>query len=210
MAQKGLDDTIIRAPFSGYVSARPVAVGQFVGTNAKILTVLRITPIHLELQVPEANAPQMKLSVAVDATVPGYPGRVFEGRVAALNPAVDPSSRTFVVIVEFSNTDLALKPGMFATARIHLPGSSKGIFVPRAAVITDATTNSSQLFFVRDNRARVAVVQLGVQSDLDTEAAAGGMVQILSGINPGTLIATDHLKDLYDGMTVNTVPGKER
>ena len=212
IAQKGVEDTIIHAPFSGYVSARPIAVGQFVGTNAKIATVLRITPIRLELQVPEANAPQMKLADPVDATVPGYPKRVFEGRVAAINPAVDTSSRAITVIAEFPNADLALKPGMFATARIHLPGSTKGIFVPRAAVTTDPTTNSSQLFFVRDERARVAVVQLGVQSGLDTEAAAGGMVQILSGINAGSAIATDHLADLYDGMPVksNQVQGKER
>ncbi len=205
MAQKAVDDTFIRAPFPGYVSARPVAIGQFVGTNAKIATVLRITPIRLELGVPEVNAPQMKVSVPVEASVPGYPGRIFQGRVAAINPAVDASSRTFTVIAEFSNGDLALKPGMFATARILLPGSSKGIFVPKGAVITDATTNSSQLFFVRDNRARVAVVQLGVQSNLQAGPGSEGLVQILSGINSGTSVALDHLSDLYDGQTVKTV-----
>lgn len=204
MAQKALDDTLVRAPFAGYVSARPIAIGQFVGTNAKIATVLRITPIRLELGVPEVNAPQMKLSVPVEASVPGYPGRIFQGRVTAINPAVDASSRTFTVIAEFPNTDLALKPGMFATARIVLPGSTKGIFVPRTAVITDPTTNSSQVFFVRDGRARVAVVQLGVQSKLDAPSAVTGTVQILSGINPGTNVAMDHLSDLYDGMVVKT------
>ena len=55
----------------------------------------------------------------------------FEGNVTAINPAVDPNSRTFTVIAEFPNTDLALKPGMFATARILLPGDSMGLFVPQ-------------------------------------------------------------------------------
>ncbi|MEQ1946616.1 MAG: efflux RND transporter periplasmic adaptor subunit [Bryobacteraceae bacterium] len=196
LAKKALDDTLIRAPFTGYVSARPVAVGQYVGLANKIATVLRITPIKLELQVPEVNAPQMKIGGVVEAKVPGYPGREFTGRVTAVSPAIDPNSRTFNVIAEFANADLALKPGMFATARIVLPGSSTGMFVPRAAVITDATTNSSQVFFVRDGRARVAVVQLGPDD--------GGQVQILSGIAEGAIIATDHLQDLYDGLAVQT------
>ena len=105
-----------------------------------------------------------------------------------------PISRTFTVIAEFANADLALKPGMFATARIVLPGSSMGMFVPKKSVITDPTTNSSQLFFIRDGRARVAVVQLGPE---DREE-----VQILSGIAQDAIVAVDHLADLYDGESV--------
>ncbi|MEQ1885540.1 MAG: efflux RND transporter periplasmic adaptor subunit [Bryobacteraceae bacterium] len=196
LAKKALDDTLIRAPFDGYVSSRPVAVGQYVGLANKIATVLRITPIKLELQVPEVNAPQMKIGGVVQAKVPGYPGREFTGRVTAINPAIDTNSRTFNVIADFTNSDLALKPGMFATARIVLPGSNMGMFVPRKAVITDPTTNSSQVFFVRDGRARVAVVQLGPDD--------GDQVQILSGIAGDAIIATDHLQDLYDGLAVQT------
>jgi RND family efflux transporter MFP subunit len=194
LAKKALEDTLIRAPFAGYVSARPIASGQYVALTNKIATVLLITPIKLELQVPEVNAPQMKLNANVDASVPGYPGRVFRGRVTAINPAIETNSRTFTVVAEFANGDLALKPGMFATARILLPGSSMGIFVPRKAVSTDATTNSSQLFFIRDGKARVAVVQLGIVD--------GDLVQILSGLSADALVATDHLQDLYDSQTV--------
>ena len=199
IAEKALEDTIVRAPFAGYVSARPVAVGQFAGNNSKIATLLRITPIRLELQVQELNVPQMKVGATVEANVPGYPNRILNGRVAAINPAIDPSSRTFVVIAEFPNGDIALKPGMFGTARILLPGSSKGIFVPRTAVMADATTNSSKVFFVRDGHARVGVVQLGIQQD----GASNGEVQVLSGLAAGAMVATDHLADLYDGQPVN-------
>jgi len=194
MAKKALDDTVIRAPFAGYVSARPIANGQYVALTNKLATVLRIAPIKLELQVPEANATQIKVGVNVEAAVPGYPNRTFQGRVTAINPAVDPASRTVTVIAEFGNGDLALKPGMFATARILLPGSSMGIFVPQQAVITDAATNSSQLFFVRDGKARVAVVQLGERD--------GGQVRILSGVSEGMTVVLDHLKELYDGQSV--------
>ncbi len=194
MAQKALQDTLIRAPFDGYVSARPIAAGQYVALTNKIATVVRVTPIKLDLQVPESNAPQMKLGASVETSVPGYPDRKFIGRVTAINPAVDPNSRTFSVEAQFPNTDLALKPGMFATARILLAGSSQGIFVPAGAVLTDASTNSSQVFFVKDGKARVAVVQLGAKD--------GDMIQILSGLSPGATVAVDHLQDLYDGQSV--------
>ncbi len=194
MAQKALADTQIRAPFAGYVSARPVAAGEYVDTKSKIATIVRLTPIKLELQVAEANSPQVKVGLTVTANVAGYPNRDFQGRVVAINPAVDPNSRTFTVRAEFANADLALKPGMFATARIALPGSEQGIFVPREAILTDASTNSSQVFVIRDGKAHVAVVQLG--------EAEGGMVRILSGIGPDAVVATSHLQDLYDSQTV--------
>ncbi len=196
MARKALEDTLIRAPFAGYVSARPVAAGQYVALTNKIATVMRITPIRLELQVPESNSSQVKVGVGVEASVPGYPGRTFPGKVTAINPAVDPSSRTFTVVAEFGNGDLALKPGMFGTARILLPASTTGIFVPRQAVLTDATTNSSQVFFIRDGKARVAVVQLG--------AIDGDLIQILSGLSSNATVAVDHIKDLYDGESIET------
>jgi hypothetical protein len=89
---------------------------------------------------------------------------------------------------------------MFASARILLTGTSDGIFVPTSAILTDPTTNSSQLFFVRDGKARVAVVQLGAKD--------GDYTEILSGLARGAVVATDHLQDLYDGESVQTAPAR--
>jgi membrane fusion protein, multidrug efflux system len=197
IARKAVEDTIIKAPFAGYISARPVAVGQYVALTSKIATLVRVTPLKLDLQVQESNAPQLKLDAEVEASVPGYPGRTFRGNVTSINPTVDANSRTVTVEAKFANQDLALKPGMFATARILLNGSSMGIFLPRTSVVTDPSTNSSQVFFVRDGKARVAVVQLG--------AVDGNMVQILSGISSDFVVAANHLQDLYDGELVDAV-----
>jgi multidrug efflux pump subunit AcrA (membrane-fusion protein) len=194
MAEKTLADTEVRAPFAGYVSARAVTPGEYVSTSSKIATILRVTPIKLELQVPELYAQQMKKGLSVEANVTGYAGRLFDGKVTAINPAVDPNSRTFVVEATFANGDVALRPGMFATARIVLPGSTQGIFIPANSLITDATTNSSQVFLVRDGKARLAVVQVGERD--------GDQVRILTGIPADAVVATDHLQDLYDGQNV--------
>jgi membrane fusion protein (multidrug efflux system) len=176
-----------------------VAAGQYVALTSKIATLVRVTPLKLDLQVQESNAPQLQLNAEVEASVPGYPGRTFQGSVTSINPTVDSNSRTVLVEAKFANQDLALKPGMFATARILLHGSSMGIFLPRASVLTDPSTNSSQVFFVRDGKARVAVVQLG--------AVDGTLIQILSGISPDFVVANNHLQDLYDGEPVDAEAG---
>jgi multidrug efflux pump subunit AcrA (membrane-fusion protein) len=199
IARKAVEDTIIKAPFTGYISSRPVAVGQYVALTSKIATLVRVTPLKLDLQVQESNAPQLKVNADVEASVPGYPGRTFHGIVTSINPTVDANSRTVTVEAKFANQDLALKPGMFATARILLNGSSMGIFLPRSSVLTDTSTNSSQVFFVRDGKARVAVVQLG--------AVDGDLIQILSGISADFVVANNHLQDLFDGEPVETGAG---
>lgn len=199
MARKALADIEVRAPFAGYVSARPVAVGEFVDTKITIATVVRITPVKLQLQIPQIYAPSVSLGLPVEASVSGFQDRIFQGRVTAINPSVETNSRTFIAEASFANTDLALKPGMFATARIVLPGNTKGLFVPREAVLTDPTTNSSQVFMIIDGKARVAVVQIGEQS--------GDMIRILSGIPEDAVLALDHLQDLYDGQNVTVTEG---
>jgi membrane fusion protein, multidrug efflux system len=203
LAEKAVADTQIKAPFDGYVSARPVAAGEYVALTSKIATVVRLTPIKLELQIAESSAPQIALGLEVEANVPGYPGRDFQGKITAINPSVDPNARTFAVEAEFRNEDRALKPGMFATARIQLPGSEQGIFVPRRAILTDPTTNSSQVFVVQEGKARLAVVQVG--------EADGDMVHILSGIPANAVLAASRLQELYDGeavsVSVSSAPG---
>ena len=74
------------------------------------------------------------------------------------------------------------------------PASTQGIFIPADALITDATTNSSQVFLIRDGKARLAVVQVGERD--------GDLVRILTGIPADAVLATDHLQDLYDGQSV--------
>lgn len=195
LARKAVADVDIKAPFAGYVSSRPVAAGEYVATSATIATILRITPVKLQLQIPQTYAPSVKVGLQVEASVTGFPDRIFKGKVTAVNPAVETNSRTFIAEASFANTDLALKPGMFATARVVLPGSTKGVFVPRDAVLTDTTTNSSQVYTIVEGKARVAVVQIG--------ETLGDKIRILAGIPEDAVLATDHLQDLYDGQNVN-------
>lgn len=194
MAQKGVADTTIRAPFDGYISARPVAAGEHVAVTDKIATIVRIGTMKLQLQTPEQRSARATVGMAVEAHVAAFPDRAFLGKVSAINPAVDPNSRAFILEARFDNPKAELRPGMFATARVLLPGKEDAVYVPRAAVIHDRTTDANQVFIVENNVARLRVVLVG---DVD-----GDSVRVLSGLTGKETVAVNHQADLFDGSPV--------
>jgi multidrug efflux pump subunit AcrA (membrane-fusion protein) len=197
-AQKGLEDTTVRAPFDGYITARPVAAGEYVSLSSKIATIVRIGILKLQLQAPEQRAANVRTGMAVTARVSAYPDREFSGKVTAVNPSVDPNSRVFMVEARFDNPGAKLRPGMFATARVLLPGGETGVFVPRRAVIRDKTTDSYQVFTIDRGTARLHVVLAG---DGD-----GDSIRIASGLAGGETVATSSQSELFDGATVRIGP----
>ncbi|MEJ7709621.1 MAG: efflux RND transporter periplasmic adaptor subunit [Pyrinomonadaceae bacterium] len=199
LAQKAVADSVIRAPFSGFVSERAVAVGEYVTPASRVATVLRINPIKLLLQVSESEAGRVRVGLQVAASVAGFPDRQFAGRVVAINPAVDPTSRVLSAEVKLENTNNLLRPGIFATARVLQSQAERGIFVPRAAVQTNQNTNSSTLYVIEESGnntiARLRVVQRGSEE--------GDFIRILSGLQPGENVVTSNASGLYDGAPVS-------
>jgi membrane fusion protein (multidrug efflux system) len=150
--------------------------------------------MKLQLQTPEQQAGRAKIGMAVAARVAAFPDRDFMGKVTAINPSVDPNSRVFILEAKFDNPKGDLRPGMFSTARVMLPGGEQAIFVPRNAVIRDKTTDSFQVFTIDGNTAHLRVVLTG-----ETD---GDQTRILTGLNPNDTVATSRQGELYDGATV--------
>ena len=193
-AQAALADLVIRAPFSGFVSQRQVAVGEYVTSSTPVATILRTNPIKAEIQIAEADVPNIAIGRGVSIEVDAYKDRKFGGTVTAINPAVDPNSRSAVVEASIENGNNALRTGMFATARIVRQGGDAGVFVPRAAVLNDSSTQSYKVFVIQDGLAKLRVVQLGTEE--------GEFIQILSGVSADETVATSNLEQLYEGAKV--------
>jgi multidrug efflux pump subunit AcrA (membrane-fusion protein) len=193
-AQQAVADTIIRAPFSGFISNRPVAVGEYVTSATPVATILRVNPIKLQIQVAEANVPFITIGRGVSVEVDAYKDRKFSGTVTAVNPAIDPTSRSAVVEAAIENGDNVLRSGMFATVRINSEGGSTGVFVPKTAVFNDQSTQSYRVFVIQENVAKLRVVQLGTEEN--------EFVQIVTGVNPDETVATSNLAQLYEGAKV--------
>ncbi len=194
LAKKSVSDTTVTAPFSGYISDRPVAAGEYVTPASKVATLLLTNPIKLNLQLPETEAALAHVGMDVLATVSAIPDREFNGKITAINPALDVTSRTINVEVEITNPNNVLRSGMFATARIIQQGGVSGVFVPRAAVIKDENTNSSSVYVIEGNSARLRIVQTGEED--------GDSVRVVSGVAAGETVAISNLDKLYDGAEV--------
>jgi multidrug efflux pump subunit AcrA (membrane-fusion protein) len=193
-AQQAVVDTVVRAPFSGYISARPVAVGEYVSSASIVATILRSNPIKIQIQVPEADVPFVSIGRGVSIEVDAYRERKFAGTVTAVNPALDPASRSVVVEAAVENNDNALRSGMFATARITREGGAVGVFAPKAAVYNDQATNSYRAFVIQEGIIKLKVVQLGTEES--------DWYQILSGLEADETVATSALEQLYEGAKV--------
>jgi membrane fusion protein (multidrug efflux system) len=159
-----------------------------------VATILRTNPIKVQLQVAEANVPSVVIGRAVSIEVDAYKNRRFGGTVTAINPAIDPTSRSAIVEAAIENGNNALRSGMFATARIVREGGSTGIFVPRAAVYNDQSTQSFRVFVIQEGVAKLRVVQLGTEEN--------DFIQIISGVNADETVATSNLDKLYEGAKV--------
>jgi RND family efflux transporter MFP subunit len=196
LAEKAVSDVVVAAPFSGFISERRVSLGEYVQPSTAVVTLLKIDPLRLILNIPGVQAGQISVGQQVTARVDAFPERAFGGRVTAINPAISAESRSFSVEARVPNPEATLKPGMFAVATIDQGRTERALLVPRRAVVEDANTNSFRVFVIDDQgRARLRVVQLAARQQ-------GDRARILTGVKEGERVATSNLADLYDGAQV--------
>jgi membrane fusion protein (multidrug efflux system) len=199
LAEKAVADVVVTAPFTGYITERRVAVGEFVQPSTAVVTLLRIDPLRLQMTIPAVLAGQVTIGQRVRARVDAFPETVFEGKITAVNPAISATSRSFMAEARVPNPNAMLKPGMFAVAEIDQGRTTRAVLVPKRAVIEDINTNSFRLFVVdKENRARLRVVQLAARQN------QGEVTKVLSGVQEGERVATSSLAELYDGAPVTT------
>ena len=159
LARKALADTVVRAPYGGLVAEKHVNVGDYVKKGSRVATVVRIDPLRIELTIPEVAVASVRKGQKVSFTVQSYPDRTFEGAVAYVGPALRAEARALMVEAIVPNAGGLLQPGLFASARIELPGAKPTPVVPAAAIRTEAGV--SRLFVVKGDRVEQRFVQLG-------------------------------------------------
>ena len=193
LARKAVSDTVVRAPFNGVVSQRMVSTGDYVTKGMKVVEVVRITPLRVQLTVPEQFVSEVGVGQGVTLTVDAYPGRTFEGKVRYVSPALRADQRALTVEAVVVNEKAELKPGMFATASVQQANKTPAVLVPASAVQTIAGT--SRVYVVEAGRVEERVVTTGQKLE--------PLVEIVNGLKSGEQVATTNVGKLIDGMKVN-------
>lgn len=166
----------ITAPVTGVVAELSVREGMTVMTGANLFRLTGLSTVWVNAEVPEASIALVRPGTLVRVTTPAWPGKTFSGRVSAILPDVDMTTRTLKVRVEVANPNMALVPGMFASASFALTAGHEGILVPTEAVIK---TGLRSLVFVRRDQGHFEPVS--VQTGLESQ----GQTEILSGLEVG-------------------------
>ena len=166
----------LNSPISGVIAELGVREGMNVMPGMTLFRLVDLSTVWVNAEVPETQAAWVTPGAAVRAQVPGYPGRVFEGRVGALLPEVNATTRTVRTRIELANPGALLKPGMFATVDFSQGAKRESVLVPSEAVIRTGTRNVV-IMALGEGRFRAADVELGFES--------GGQSEIRQGLAAG-------------------------
>lgn len=170
-ARQSLDDTRLRAPYSGVVTRRHIKMGDYVNKGDPVLEMADISLLEAETRVPERHANYIEVGISALVTV-GSLGIKKEGRVIAVSEAIDQATRTFLVKIGIENADHSLKAGAFCTCDFQLPPLENMLAVPHVAV--QHKEGTSYVWVAEGGRVRRVDVTLGARND--------GFIQVLNGL----------------------------
>jgi RND family efflux transporter MFP subunit len=192
LARKAVADTVVRAPFSGSVAQRLVAVGDYVNRGTKVAVVVRVNPLRVQLTIPEQFISAVRVGQPVNFEVDAYPGQQFTGTIKYVSPSLQADQRALTIEAVVPNPKGELKPGLFTTARVEQQTRTPGVLVPVSAVQTTAGT--SRVFVVNADRAEERIVTIG--------QTLGNQIEIAKGLKAGERVATKNVGQLADGLLV--------
>jgi RND family efflux transporter MFP subunit len=194
--QNMIENTTLRAPFDGVVTARHFHAGEMFMPGRPILTVMTLSPLRVIVFVNEEYFARVRRGVTVNVTTDIYPGESFRGSVHLVHPTVDPATRTFGVEVSIPNADLRLRPGMFARVNMNF-GTMERVVVSDLAIIRQLGTNDRYVFVYENGIVHKTQVQVG--------RLVGNQVEILSGLNEGEQVVVAGMARLLDQSEVRVV-----
>ena len=166
----------ISSPFDGVVGELSVREGMTVASGAPLFRLNGVATVWVYAEVPEAAARDVRPGNTVEARASAFPGSVFKGRVSAILPEVNASTRTLKARVELANPDGRLVPGMFATVDFASTPRRDAVLVPSEALIR---TGKRTIIIVARGDGRFAPV------DVETGIEGNGQTEILKGIRAG-------------------------
>ncbi|TBU99740.1 efflux RND transporter periplasmic adaptor subunit [Stutzerimonas kirkiae] len=195
----------ILAPFSGTIGIRQVDVGGFIAAGTPIATLQDLSTLFVDFFLAEQQVPLLALGQAVEVTVAAYPGETFPGRITAINPKVETSTRNVQVRAELENPEERLLPGMFADLQVLLPASAQRIVVPETAV-TYTLYGNSVLIAKEGEAAQGSDSQepylIAERRFVETGERRDGLIVILKGLESGEQVITSGQLKLDNGAHV--------
>jgi RND family efflux transporter MFP subunit len=189
-----VENTTLRSPINGVVTARNYDVGDMYAMSMPIFTVEQIVPVKLLVGISETDYSKVKKGDSVEVTADAIPGKTFYGKINRIYPTVDPTTRTFTAEVKIDNSYKTLRPGMFVRATVNF-GTNNNVVIPDVAVVKQQGSGERFVYVLNeDNTVSYTKVTLGRRM--------GAEYEVLEGIADGAKVVIGGQIRLKDGIKV--------
>ena len=192
--QNLLENTILRSPINGYVTARNFDVGDMFAMSAPLFTVQQVVPVKLLVGISENEYTKVKKGDVVSLSVDALPGRTFTGKVNRLYPTINAATHTFNAEVIVQNADRALRPGMFARVTVTF-GVNHNIVLPDQCIVKQEGTGQ-KFVYILNNDDTVSYVPVTLGRHIGTE------YEVIDGVQEGDSVVRKGQATLKDGVKV--------
>ena len=196
-----LNNTVLRAPISGEISAKNITVGEYVSPGAVLAKIKNTSSIKAVIQLQQSDLAKVSIGQEVTLKISQNDGAGYKGTVKSMVKSANASTRVFDCQVQMNNAEGRLYPGTFGYVEIPDPEKKECMVIPLAALAGNEGNYS--VFTVQENIARRRSVGIGV---IHNE-----LVEVLTGLQAGEEVIVTNLNALADGYFVKvTEQGAER
>jgi membrane fusion protein (multidrug efflux system) len=193
----------LRAPFAGRLGITTVNPGQYLNPGDKVVTLQAVDPIYVDFKLPQQQLSRIAIGQTVTLTTDAFPGVSFVGKINALDPRVDTSTRNFQAEASAANAERRLLPGMFGRVAIAAGSVQRYLTLPQTAI--SYNPYGATIFIAQKKPGSSELV--AQQTFVTLGPTRGDQVAVLRGIKQGDLVVTSGQLKLNNG-TPLVVDGK--
>ena len=191
----------IRAPFAGQLGIRLVNLGEYLDVGKPIVSLQSLDRVYADFWLPQQNLLQLQTDMEIRLVTDASAGRVFEGKLTAINPDVDPLTRNVRLRATLDNPEGQLRPGMFARVEVLLPSSRPELVIPMTALLS-APYGASVFVIEASGKTNSSAALVARQQFIRTGRSRGDFVTVEAGLKSGERIASSGVFKLRNGMAV--------
>jgi len=188
----------LRAPFDGRLGITTVNPGQYLNTGDKVVTLQELDPVYVDFHLPQEDLAQVHPGLEVRLTLDAFPGESFAGRINAVDPLVDSSSRNFQAEATVANPAHRLLPGMFARVTVLSGAQQHYLTLPQTSITFNPY--GSTVFLVQKDEKGKRTAQ---QTFVTTGPTRGDQIAVLKGIKEGDEVVTSGQLKLKNGTPID-------
>lgn len=197
-----IDKKTIRAPFSGRIGIALINPGQYLSAGGAIASLQKLDKLYFDFYVPQQEIMDLKLGQASELSLDAYPNVVFHGKITAINPSADNSTRNVLVEATYDNPGDRLLPGMFAAAEVKTGLPKNFITLPETSISFNPYGNAVFKLTPKGKNKEGQDVYIASQSFVILGETRGDQVSVLKGVEKGDLIVTSGQLKLKNGSKV--------